>query len=259
MRWCLSLWLLSLASPALAEVPDTTVSVDVQVSTRAERLERMVQEHPDLMAQVAAAEPVGTTRNGRPRFMQAFMLDPAAWPAIEQRLLNGDDSVEVRQALLVGLPMVDGWAAVAEALMQDLEAPVLREGLVYLAGRSRSVGLQGVLEAGIVDVDPVVRATAARSWASMAGGDQRLRVALSDGSAEVRAAAAWSVGVRGDSLSTTLLQGLLSDSEADVRLNALGALERVLGAKVAQQVDLRGLATDADDRVRRRVTGLLEE
>jgi HEAT repeat protein len=212
---------------------------------------------PGLVEAISGAAPSGTTRHGRPRFLDEAFADPRAWPAIEARLLRSGEAEDVRQGLLAWLPHHEGWLEDAERLLHDLTTPSLRASVVQLAGRSRAAEAVGILSYAAVDTDALVRASAARGLARVPGADKTLRSLLMDPSAEVRAAAAFSVGVRGDVASSEVLEALLADASPEVRLASLRALERAVGREVGTWRAVRALSADADPTIRRRVERLI--
>jgi HEAT repeat protein len=219
---------------------------------RAARLAELERLRPELVEVVRSAQPVGYTRDGRARFLQPELLDPAAWPAVEQRLLEGGDSVEVQRGLLALLPLAPDWLARAEELLGAVHAPGLRADVVEVVGHSRRAEAGPVLARALGDEAVAVRVAAARGLGSCAGGGAALQVALADPAPEVRAAAAWSVGVRGEQVAEPTLRSLLSDVDAEVRLNALRSLERLVGASLSRWPELERLRDDPDARIRQR-------
>lgn len=255
MRWMLCTLIWSVAAPAWAGT--VTELVGAELGAREARLELLRQQRPELVEAVWEAEPVGQTRNGRPRFLQEAFLDPAAWPAIEDRLLHGDDPLPVKQGLLAALPLAERWIGVASGLLRDLEDASLRADVIDVVGRSRREEASPVLVRGLADPAAAVRTSAARGLASVPGGGVELLSALKDADPGVRAAAAWSVGVRGEAVAVVDLRGLLADADAEVRLSALRSLERLIGPRIVDLLELQPLRIDPDLRVQQRANALL--
>ncbi len=189
-----------------------------------------LDEHPELYAAVAEAQP-RRTRAGTLRFFaDADVADPAAVPAIAHRLVHGDDDDDVRRALAEQLLRVDvAW----DGLRLDLLA---------------------------TDRSPAVRAMMAASLRFMAPESARagLEAALVDAAPAVRREAAAVVSRRPDAHALApLLVPALSDPSADVRLAAVRGLDAVAPAVVAAPV-VEALLADVDPRVARAARRLVE-
>ncbi len=191
-------------------------------------------------------QPVETRADGLYRFPEGVEEHDAV---LLDRLLHADEAPEVRGALVLACALSD-WdetEALYELMVDEPDAGV-RELHVYAMKRSPD-GLPG-LRLGLADPDPTVRTMAARAAASHERGAElvpELRRALGDSDAGVRSGAARSLGLLQVPGVGAELRPLLRDPEAQVRLDALRALERLgLATPVAPE-----LVADPDPRVAR--------
>lgn len=137
------------------------------------------------------------------------------------------DDADVRGALLGGL------RTAPEGAVTELLLPALRDPSADVRQVALSVLVRRADAAEHVD---------------------RWRISLSDGSASVRAQAAFGLGVHGDPSHVDLLVALLQDHSPSVRLKALRALERLEPA--AAQRAAASLRSDPDSQVARAARGL---
>jgi hypothetical protein len=259
LGFCMVVLMSTLVADALAEDVTERTRDQLQTLTRqvgAESLEAEVEllrrDEPSLVDAIFTAEPSGETRQGRPRFLSDAFSRPEAWPLIEYRLRHHDDDLGSRLGLIAWLPQVTGWLPRAESLLDDLVEPELRTAIVFMGGRAKQAEVLPLLVQGLHDKHPSVRAAAARGLAGISGADEDLRGALADVDSAVRAGAAFSVGVRGDLASRDGLERMLSDDSADARLDALRALERLMGPKARDLALLPSLIVDPDPRIQAR-------
>ncbi len=172
------------------------------------------------------------------------------------RLLHADEPPQTRAALIEAChrSVFDESDAFYELLLEEPSA-LVRENLVYSLIRTER-GLEG-LRLGLEDEDLGVRQVAARGVSARTDGrllQPELLLALQDSAPEVRAGAARSLGVLQLTATASALVPLLQDVDAEVRLHALRALDR-LGAA---DVHAPELGTDPDPRVQRlstKITG----
>ena len=238
----------------LTQHEDWRVALEAQVL-------RAWRASPGPCAQVWASQP-GVTAGGSPRFIAADLQSAELSPVMLERYLHGDDSVEVRGAIIELLARSEGtWAPALAASLTEEPDPTLRVDLVAAMRRAEASVALPALAQGLEDPDAAVRAQAAliAGWHE-AGAElaQPLMVALSDGDPDVRAMAARSLGWRGVDAAWQPLQELLQDPEADVRLRALRALEHVDARRAADLPQLAVLARDGDARVSRLAEKLIE-
>jgi HEAT repeat protein len=211
--------------------------------------------HAELFSEVFAAQSIPGRRDRRHRFLVEVFRDPAAVPAILERIFHGGDRDVVRAGLahsLVGLHPHWGedmigilgattntsLAVAAVAALQWSDADVAHAGLRF----------------AFLHSEAEVRALAA----SVAGwrGDglalaPELRVALADSAPEARAKAARALGWLADASAADGLEALLDDSSAEVRLHALRSLDRLDSSRAARVSRAVLFAAEQDQRVLR--------
>ena len=238
-------------TPTVASEPAhaPTISNDWRARGAAD-VAAMKQTSPTLLAELQALAP-SKTRAGHLRFTSTLPSDPRATSVLLDRLTRGASDDE-RAALVEALPRTTGTYADALVDLYDTErVPTVRAVYVFAAKRAPSELALHVIRRGLADRDPVVQAEAARTAASHAVGAQvetELRAALGANSAVVRAAAARALGVLGIEAARDDLVHRLSHDAAEVRLQALRALDRVAPGAVGGGM-LGQLARDTDPRV----------
>ncbi|MBK9069794.1 MAG: HEAT repeat domain-containing protein [Myxococcales bacterium] len=194
------------------------------------------------------------TRAGHLRFSTSEIHQAEAAAAFLQRLQAGGESAAVRLALVEALPRTGG--AFAEALVAYLprEADASVRGAIVATSRRAPASSATLLVArGFADAAADVRAEAARAAASLADGAQfhaQLAHALTDHHADVRQAAAASIGVLGLTAGGAALLAATSDANPDVRVAAFRAYARVAPTAAHDTALVRRMATDTDERVR---------
>jgi HEAT repeat protein len=187
--------------------------------------------HPELFAAVATAEPK-LTRAGTLRFFgDPVVLDPDATLAIAHRLVHGDDSDAVRRALAERLLRVDStWDAVRLDLLSS----------------DRSDGVRAMIAAGLRGAEPEM----AR---------RGLEIALTDSASQVRREAAAVISRRPDAVELApLLLPALTDSVADVRLQAVRSLDAIAPELALAAPRFESLLFDSDPRVAKAALRLKE-
>ncbi|MCB9763366.1 MAG: HEAT repeat domain-containing protein [Alphaproteobacteria bacterium] len=210
--------------------------------------------NPEAVALVEGLRPV-TSRAGLPHFQHPELAGLAARAALTERLLRGGESDDVRAALATAVARdLDVDPVVLTGLYRAEGSPAVREALVW-GWRKHPDGAAAAkgLALALSDEDAAVRAQAAAAAGyrdNLAELVPALTRALSDADGQVRAMAARSLGWSRDPATFDALAPLLSDSDAEARLQALHALERV-DAKRAAGLDLGALAADPDPRVAR--------
>ncbi len=209
---------------------------------------------PALYKKLAALQPnhrVGDELS----FSQPELADPRAAPVLLQRLLNGNDPVAVRLALVDALPNTGGdWQEGAAALVAVDASPRVRKKLVevlrYVPPPHNLSGLRLALH----DEDLSVRVAAARTAGFTRDGTAlftELVSATFDEDWDMRAAAVQALGQltgpRGtpqQNPARDRLVRMLTDERAEVRLQVLLALERIDPAGLRRLPDLERLARD---------------
>ncbi len=212
-----------------------------------------------LFAEVWTARPVTDRRARRLRFVDDVFADPAAQPAVLERIRFGADASMARAGLAATLIRVgDEWDLRLVSLLDDVDDVRVRELVAWsLRHAAPEVARAGLLLA-LDDDAPNVRAQAARTagWrvdgGALLGAD--LIVALADDDASVRAASARALGWLGVPEAVAPIAGLVTDADPDVRLHALRALDRIEPSAAKALPGLAVLVADADPRVARVAT-----
>ena len=222
-----------------------------------------LREGAEARAFLETLEPV-KTRAGHLRFTAREIADPQAAMIFGYRLAEPGSPQELRLALAEVLHRSGGdWSAVLLGQLDGEQDPAVRAILVStLAKASEGPALLGI-HVGLLDPDPGVRRAAAElaGWAPSAGRESSvagpLQAALLDENAEVRAAASRSLGLLGEVDRFELLVPGLADADAEVRLQALRALERLDSRRAAALPAVASLAAEGSDpRVKRAATKL---
>ena len=207
----------------------------------------------------AALLPPIRTRAGFYRFPASDKLhDVTYFPAFAERLLHTETDAGVRGALAELIARTDAdWAPVVfQALVEEPDADAKAMMISVMRHGPKGVAEQSFV-AGAADSDVAVREAVALQCAWLSGSDVAARllgVLLADDAADVRAAAARSVGVLQLTDLSPALVGLISDPASGVRLNALRALDR---AGIDASSYAVKLIEDRDDKVRRAAERIL--
>lgn len=212
---------------------------------------RRWREDPAAASEVWSAQP-SRTRAGLPRFVDPSILAADNTPVLLERLLHGQDGSSVRTAVAEAIPRAGGdWAEAFVDLLDEERDPAVRA--VLAGGLSRApeaLAVAGV-ERALHDAEPGVRLAAldVLGRVNVPVLDAALLVALDDASPAVRAEAAFVCGALDRAESWDAVRGLLRDSDAAVRLNALGAVQRLDPVAASRLAELGALAQDPDARV----------
>jgi HEAT repeat protein len=199
------------------------------------------------------------TRAGQLRFADEELHDnPEAATMILERLAI-EPRAEVRAALVEALPRTGGqWLAAIEERFTTEPAAAVRVAMAAIAPRAAGGTGGALLSLALGDREASVRTEAAHASASLGAAaaleaklDGRLQALLADAESRPRAAAARSLGVLGIGQSFPSIRSLLRDADAEVRLQALRALERLAPDRAAGLAELAALERDADARVSR--------
>lgn len=215
-------------------------------------------DNPTLHAELAQLSPA-RTRAGHLRFTTRVDADPRATAVFLDRLARGVASVAERAALVEVLPRTTG--AYADALGELFAAEPtaeVRAAYAFVTRRAPAEHAVPLIQQALADVSPVVQAEAARSAAAHPAGAQlapELEAALAAPDATTRSAAARALGIHQVGAAQAALTARLGDSDPEVRLAALRALDRIAPGSL-DAATLRALATDADPRIARLATKL---
>ncbi|MCP4444745.1 MAG: hypothetical protein GY811_05275 [Myxococcales bacterium] len=240
-------------------VPETIVAKTAPAET-----EQATAPQASNVASAELAELVRTiqpqkARNGGLRFSDAKLVQASAAPLLLERLQSGNESEEVRRALVLALPGTQGkYAADAVQLLRTERSEVLRAALVgsmRLANDS-AAALEG-LALGMEDSATSVRVRAAFAIGRRADGlalADSLVAALADKSTELQATATRALGNLAAADAFDKVAALLASGDAQVRLEALRALGRIDAARAAKRPELTKLSQDSDERIRTAAT-----
>ncbi len=263
----------ALTTPVLAATPEARVVTPLSETDLTIALEsgewrvrqeargsQFWQDQPALAQDLWAVQPQ-VTRAGFLRFWGGIVDESGAEVILLERLVHGDESAGVRHALIDAIARsgVDHAQAFVELMPLEPDGWVRAAYVNSLRKQELSLA-SAMFRQALDDRDAYVRAEGARSIGWHPEGDQlspELIAALSDTEASVREAAARSLGIHKVSSAFSAVAGLLFDPDAEVRLQALHAVERI-DAKRASGV-AAPLLDDADSRISRlatRVTGL---
>ncbi len=209
------------------------------------------RQHPELY-QRFAVEQAAPTRAGMLRFRGPDLADTRLAPLFLERLLQGPDS-SYQEALIEVLPRTGGdWGDAFVGLFREEQDARVRSVLVASMRQApREPAVSGI-RLGLTDVSAEVRGEAARAAGWSEHGLELvadLVDTLPDQAPYTRAMAVRSLGYLRATQAFDALLPLLADSDPQVRLNAINALERLDAERLAQRPELGSLAHDADPRV----------
>lgn len=242
------------ADPAVSNDALQTLALDEDWQVRDQARAILTWRRYPRESALAWEQDAERTRAGFLRFPGGPVLDPAVGPVLLERYVHGQEPSEVQKALLDALVRSEAdWDEAVTGLLPSEPQSDVRASLVFAL---RKVGtpaaLQG-LELALKDPSSLVRAEAARSIGRNPEGQTlvpALTAAMGDSSSEVRAMAARSLGWLRASEAWDPLLVALSDPEADVRLQALHALDRLDRQRLAPSPELGRLLKDPDEKVR---------
>lgn len=237
-------------TPTSPTVAPARVATTWRERVRAD-LSAMKASAPQLHAELAQLAP-SKTRAGFVRFTSDAIHDPRAASVFLDRLARGGDSDDVRAALVEALPRTGGtYADAAVELMGAERSSVVRAAYVHAARRAPAAHAIAIMTRGLADSDAEVQAEAARAAAAHPDGKRlatELRAALASSNAAVRAESARTLGILQIADARDALAARISDESADVRLEALRAIERIAPGS-ARSLPLDKLAKDEDPRI----------
>jgi HEAT repeat protein len=217
------------------------------------------RQHPELFARFQDEEPLLAV-NGLARFRGEELADPRLAPLFLERLLERPGAAE-EWALIEVLPRTGGdWAEAFVGLMAEEDDPQVRSMLAASLRWAPAEPAADGLRAALRDPSGLVRGEAARTvgWrkdGAMLGAD--LISVLRDTEPYARAMAARSLGYLHVTSAFDALRPLLGDPDAEARLQALHALERLDAAKLRGLPEVARLRDDPDPKVVR-AAGALE-
>lgn len=215
-----------------------------------------------LARDIATAEPV-LARNGQPRFTDPAWVSAGALRPLLARVASGDDSADVKVALLGVVSRIDGdWGGAVVALAAEEADPAVRRMLVEILGEASVDHARAGLSVALSDGSEAVRLAAMRALGAHEDGAQLgdlAVLALADDSVVVREEAARAIGYCGYVAGFEALRAALGDNAADVRHRALRSLQKLDAPRTAALPELSRLAGDADPRITREVARLRGE
>ena len=222
------------------------------------RLEAQVvltwRQDPGLAQNLWEAAP-GMTRAELARFGDPIFRQAHSAPMLLDRYLHGGGDAIERGALVEALPRTGGdWEEALVSIVSDETDPGVKGIMLECLKKVDTALAAPVLRAGLRDASPEVRASAARTmgWTdepATYGAD--LQRAFGDRAALVRSAAVRAAGWLRVEGAWTGLVTRLSDEDAEVRLHALRALERIDAPRAGQLSQVGALVTDPDAKVAR--------
>ncbi len=219
------------------------------------------QRSPELALAMTDMVP-SRTRAGSMRFTDPALRNPDAAPLLLVRLATGADDAGLRVALVDAARRTGGDWAPAIAAMAPMETDVaVRRMMVEVLDRAPIALATVALQSAVVDLEPDVRGAAARAIGGNADGavlGSLLLPLIDDGDPKVRAEACRSAGWLSVTDAWDALVVRVSDKDADVRLRAMRALERLDAGRAAALPAIRAAVNDADPtaaRAARKITG----
>ncbi len=246
LLWTLAL-AFSLSGVGAASAADWRAELDA-------RTELAWSQHPNEAKAAAEAEPI-LTRNGMPRFVGEEVWNPHATPVLLSRALDPAEPQALRVALIEAAVKSGGeWSAVVAGQLAVEQDVAVRRMLAEVLREAEPADAARGLRLAVRDPSAEVRAAAQRAIGGRPDGATLSALvldALDDPSALVRAEAARSAGWLHLDAGWDGLAGLLADEDAEVRLRALRALERLDAPRLAALPALSTLRQDLDPRVAR--------
>lgn len=213
---------------------------------------RIRKEKPELHDAIRSLEAM-TTRARTLRIAGPILHDPDVSPLLLDRVINGNDTDEMRAALIEALPRTGGsfGPAIVSLLTRERDAHV-RATMVGVLRHVDAGAAHLGLSAGLTDSDARVRGEAVRVVADRGDGEdfaEALVAATGDRDQEVRRSAVQALGALGIEAGKDALVVVLSVDDPEFRFLALRALERIDATYVAALPQVRALQNDPDPRV----------
>jgi len=196
-----------------------------------------------------AAEPM-MTRTGAPRF--GGEVGPGIW--VMERLVFGEDSTEVRVALVDALIRAEGaWVQWITPVVLTDPAPEVRRIAAEILRHTSPEEAKEALLGALHDAEPGVRAASARAIGRLQAGPS-LQHALLDAAAdpddEVAGYAARSLGWLRTENAYEAIAALLGRSNDQTRVHALRALERIDPQRAAIDPQVHDRCSDTSSQVK---------
>ncbi|MCY1010984.1 HEAT repeat domain-containing protein [Nannocystis pusilla] len=212
------------------------IGVAAMQSADPARLARLEQLQPDRKVEDAVF------------FSPGELQDPKVAPVLLRRLLQSQDPVKVRCALVEALPLTGGdWQEGAAALVALDASPKVRKQLVQVMRYAGAPYNVDGLRRGFKDEDSEVNIAAARTAGFARNGEElfpELYSSTFDADWDLRAAAVQALGMLRLPKSRDVLVKALSDDEREVRLQAFLALEQIDPEGIIWLPELESLAKD---------------
>ena len=218
---------------------------------------------PDRLTRIEQMQPVRGPGEDL-QFTQPELQDPRAAAVLLRRIMQSDDAVKVRSALVDALPHTGGdWQEGAAALVGIDASPKVRKKLVEVMRYADAPHAVEGLQLGFKDEDPDVNIAAARTSAFSRVGPElytELYSSSFDNDWDLRAAAIQALGMLKLPRSRDVLVKALHDEEREVRLQALLALEQLDPEGLLLLPELDELARDRKShRIARKAELLLRK
>jgi len=220
-------------------------------------------QDPDKVARIEKMQPVRQAGDEL-HFTQPELEDPRAAAVLLRRIMQSDDAIKVRCALVDALSHTGGdWQEGAAALVGLDASPLVRKKLIELMRYADAPHSVQGLKLGFKDEDPEVNIAAARTAAFSRSGPElytELYSSTFDNDWDLRAAAVQALGMLKLPKSRDALVKALHDEEREVRLQALLALEQLDPEGLLQMPELEELAKDRKShRIARKAELLLQK
>lgn len=194
-----------------------------------------------------------STRAQTLRFSGPLVRDPIAAAVFLDRLAQGQETPEVRAALVEALPRTTGPFGPALVDLFDTESEeAVRLQMVAVMRTADAASARTVLELGFGDTAAAVRAESAKTVARRRDGasfEAPLMVAAADADTGVKGQAMRALGALGVEGAKSLLEDELDAISPELRLEAVRALTRIDPAYAAGLSSIRALVSDGDERV----------
>lgn len=237
----------ALAAASPAELRAAAQGPDLEERAIARAL--LVWQADPIAAAEAFARPTVQSRKGTA--LLPVSTDEAAGPVYLLRALAPGRAADERAAALAAAAKAEpAWVELAPLLLDEPDAQLRRLVADLLVG-SAPAAAEAPLRRAAADPEAEVRAAALRSISGHPAGARwpgLIEDGLHDVNPMVRAEAARAAGYHGLAALSPLLQALLADPEPTVRLDAVRALRRVDPQALADR--RAALSADPDARVR---------